>query len=452
MLSKDISAIWHPMTQHKTFGPAIHVERAKGAYLYARDATKGGRKIIDGISSWWVNTHGHCHPKIVEAVREQAGKLEQVIFAGFTHDPAENLTRALMRSVQREFENSEGQIPEHVFYSDSGSTAIEVALKMAIGFHQNAGQKRHKVIALEGGYHGDTFGTMSTGARGVFNAVYESFLFDVKHVPFPAKGAEAQSLMWLDRWLKKYGEQTAAFVFEPIVQGASGMRQYCPSVLKKMVQMCREYGVIMIADEVMTGFGRTGTMYACTQAEIAPDLLCLSKGITGGFLPMGATLATREIYKAFYHEDKAKQFFHSTSFTANSLSCAAAVASLEIWENEPVLTRIANIEAAHRRAAGWYSARPDVADVRVKGSIFAIDVRDDVQGYLSNVGGKIYDFMLENDILLRPIGNTIYILPPYCIKKADLERIYEVLWAALDSLRVDCGRVDVKQTMVKRAA
>jgi len=426
-----LSPIWHPMTQHKTFGPAVHVKSASGEML----TLKNGKEVIDGISSWWVNTHGHCHPKIVEAVREQAGKLEQVIFAGFTHDPAEDLTRKLLTTVRQNFQNCDGAPYTHVFYSDSGSTAIEVALKMAIGFHDNAGEKRTKIIALEGGYHGDTFGTMSTGERGVFNALYEPFLFEVKHIPFPQKGQEVRTLAWLDKWLKRYGSETAAFIFEPIVQGASGMRIYSSKLLKKMAEMCREYGVLLIADEVMTGFGRTGTMFASSQAQIVPDLLCLSKGLTGGFLPMGATLAPRKIYDAFYHDEKAKQFFHSTSFTGNPLACAAALASLEIWDEEPVMESIGQIEAQHRKAAGWYDARPDVTDVRVKGSIFAIDVKDSVNGYLSTIGQDIYNFMLENGVLLRPIGNTVYILPPYCIDEQNLERIYETLWRSLDSLR-----------------
>ncbi len=431
-----VSPVWHPMTQHKTFGAALHVESASGEILKLRD----GREIVDGISSWWVNTHGHCHPKIVKAVQAQAAKLEQVIFAGFTHDPAEKLTRKLLSVVKASFQKCEGRPLDFVFYSDSGSTAIEVALKMAVGFHEHnkkagAGEKRHKVIALEGGYHGDTFGTMAAGSRGVFNALYEPFLFDVKHIPFPKRKEEMRSVQWLDKYLKKYGAETAAFVFEPVVQGASGMRVYPAAVLKKMCEMCREHGVLLIADEVMTGFGRTGTMFATSQAEITPDLMCLSKGLTGGFLPMGATLATKDIYKAFYHDEKAKQFFHSTSFTGNPMACAAALASLEIWEEEPVMDNIAAIEASHKKAAGWYAARPDVLDVRVKGSIFAVDIKDPVEGYLSKIGDKVYDFMLDNGVLLRPIGNTVYILPPYCITKQNLERIYETLWRSLDSLK-----------------
>lgn len=431
--SSRVSPIWHPMTQHKVFGPALPIDRAQGAYLY----TKDGRKILDGISSWWVNTHGHCHPKIVSAVQEQAARLEQVIFAGFTHEPAENLTRKLLGTVGRCFNGAHGKPLEFVFYSDSGSTAVEVALKMALGSFSNRGEKRERILALEGGYHGDTFGTMAAGARGVFNAQYEPFLFDVEHIPFPAKGQEKKALAALARYLERYGEETAAFIFEPLVQGAAGMQVCSPKVLGKMAQMCRAHGVLLIADEVMTGFGRTGSMFACEACGFIPDLLCLSKGLTGGFLPMGATLTTRNIYKAFYHDEKAKQFFHSTSFTGNALACAAALASLEIWEEEPVLESIARIEQAHNRAAGWFAARPDVEDVRVIGSIFALDIKDSTPGYLSPVGAEIYDFMLEHDILLRPIGSCVYVLPPYCIELADLERIYETLWRALDAQRED---------------
>ncbi len=433
-----VSPIWHPMTQHKICGAEINIDRAEGTYLYERN----GRKIIDGISSWWVNTHGHCHPKIVSAIQAQVAKLEQVIFAGFTHDPAEKLTRKLLTTTKACFDGMNGNRLEFAFYSDSGSTAIEVALKMAAGYFaqqetnsNTSPNKRTKILALEGGYHGDTFGTMSAGERGVFNEIYAPFLFDVHHLPFPHEGQETATLAKLDSWLKKNGSECAAFVFEPLVQGAAGMQVYSPQVLNIIAKKCREYGVLLIADEVMTGFGRTGTMFACQQAGIIPDFLCLSKGLTGGFLPMGATLTNREIYKAFYHDEKAKQFFHSTSFTANPMACAAALASLEIWEEEDVLADISRIEKEHLKAASWFSARPDIKDVRVKGGIFAIEIHDTTDGYLSSIGSDIYDFMLENDILLRPIGNIVYILPPYCIETQDLERIYETLWRSLDSLR-----------------
>jgi len=421
------SPIWHPMTQHATFGDEINIERAEGAHLY----TRNGRTIIDGISSWWVNTHGHCHPKIVSAVQDQAAKLEQVIFAGFTHDPAEKLTRKLLQTVSK----SIGPWLDYVFYSDSGSTAIEVALKMAIGFHEQTGKPRRKIVALEGGYHGDTFGAMSAGARGVFNKVYEPFLFEVTHLPFPEEGKEQETLKAYENLLRAEGDNIAAFVFEPLVQGAAGMKIYNPETLRILADFSKRYGVLTIADEVMTGFGRTGTMFACEQAGFAPDLMCLSKGLTGGFLPMGATLCNEDIYMAFYDQDRSKQFFHSTSFTANPMACAAALASLEIWDEEPVMDNIRAIEAEHHKAAGWFSARPDIAACRVIGSIFALDVVDTTDGYMSALGPWLYDTILSGDVLLRPIGNTIYVLPPYCIETADLERIYDTIWKTLDTLR-----------------
>lgn len=400
----------------------IPVERAEGAYLYTPD----GRRIIDAISSWWVVTHGHCHPKIVEAVRDQAGKLDQVIFAGFTHDPAEAFAEKLLKFAPDDL--------SHVFFSDSGSTAVEVALKMAVGYWAQTGRARRKVLALEGGYHGDTFGAMSAGARSVYSRMYESYLFEATHLPFPAAGEEDRVLDALETFLNAHGEDTAAFVFEPLVLGAGGMLFYPPEVLGRMAALCRSHGVLLIADEVMTGFGRTGTMFACEQAGFTPDLLCLSKGLTGGFLPMGATLATGAIYRAFYHKDRAKMFFHSTSFTGNPLSCAAALASLQIWEEEPVMERIAAIAQTHRGAAARLTARGDVENARVLGCILAFDIREVTQGYLSEIQPFLYKTMLSRGVLLRPLGNTVYILPPYCVTTNDLDMIYECIDFALDRL------------------
>ncbi len=406
------------MTQHAVMGPEIHIDRAQGAYLYS-----GDREILDGIASWWVITHGHCHPKIVEAVQQQAPKLEQVIFAGFTHEPAEALAEHLLKFTAAHL----GPGLDYIFYSDSGSTAIEVALKMAIGFHQHSGRARNKVLALEGGYHGDTFGAMSTGARGVFNKVYENFLFEVSHIQ--------PDLQQLEDYLRAHGSETAAFVLEPLVQGANAFAMYEPEILAAMAAMCREYGVLLIADEVMTGFGRTGTPFACQKAGFAPDLLCLSKGLTGGFLPMGATLCSAEIYNAFYQKDRAKTFFHSTSFSGNALACAAAKASLEIWEAEPVQKRIESISSQQAKAAEQFKSHADIVDVRHMGTLLAIDVKTDSGGYLSNLGPFLYDSSLSQDVLLRPIGNTIYVLPPYCVTKEDLEKIYGCINITLDRLR-----------------
>jgi adenosylmethionine-8-amino-7-oxononanoate aminotransferase len=419
-LREPPSPIWHPFTQHATAGAAVHVDRAEGAHLFAAD----GRILIDAISSWWVNPHGHGHPRIAEAIAEQAARLDQIIFAGFTHEPAERLAAKLLEITPPEL--------EFVFFSDSGSTAVEVAVKMAVGYWHNRGLARPRIIAIEDGYHGDTFGAMSVGHRGVFTAAYRPMLFQVDRLPFPAPGAEQATIDALAALLTEAAGEIAAFIFEPLVLGASGMRMYPPSVLNALADLCRRHGVLLIADEVMTGFGRTGTLFACEQAGVVPDLLCLSKGLTGGVLPMGATLASREIYLGFYAADRARMFFHSSSFTGNPIACAAALASLEIWDEEPVRERIAAIAAFHERRLAAFRGRTEISDVRQTGTIAAIEIRVPKGGYLSSLAPKLYDFYLANGVLLRPLGNVVYVLPPYCISATDLERIYDVIERSLD--------------------
>ncbi|MGH1456211.1 MAG: adenosylmethionine--8-amino-7-oxononanoate transaminase [Alphaproteobacteria bacterium] len=421
------SPIWHPFTQHAITPESIHIDRASGAYLFARnEGHKGERRIIDAISSWWVITHGHCHPDITHAVQEQAGKLDQVIFAGFTHDPAEELAGRLI--------NITGEELEHVFYSDSGSTAVEVALKMAIGYWEHTNRPRKKIIALENGYHGDTFGTMSAGGRSIYNKIYEPYLFEVKHIPVPTHGNEATSLEALESILKNNQDDVAAFIFEPLIQGAGGMVMYSPDALKAMTDLCKSHNVLLIADEVMTGFGRTGTLFACDQATLTPDIMCISKGLTGGFLPMGATLCTRDIYNAFYDQDKAKMFFHSSSFTGNPMACAAANASLKIWEEENVQTRIDNIAKSHAHASLTFAKNKNITNIRQKGTILAMDLVSSDSGYLSAIQPKLYESFLSQNILLRPLGNTIYILPPYCIENNDMTEIYHAIENTLSAL------------------
>ena len=427
--SKPASPLWHPYTQHAISPDSIHIDRAAGAYLFARNEVngvpKGERRIIDAISSWWVITHGHCHPEIIHAVQQQAGALDQVIFAGFTHEPAEILADILIAVT--------GDRLEHVFLSDSGSTAVEVALKMAIGYWEHSSHPRRKIIALEGGYHGDTFGAMSVGGRSVYHKLYEPYMFEVEHIPFPAIGHEAETFDALEKILNDNKDDVAAFVFEPLLQAAGGMRVYSPDVLKTMADMCRAHGVLLIADEVMTGFGRTGTMFACQQADFVPDLMCMSKGLTGGFLPLGATICTKDIYNAFYHKDKAKMFFHSSSFMGNPLSCAAANASLRIWEDdEAVQDKIDNIAKAHATAAVSFARRGDLTNIRQKGTMLAMDLVVEDGGYLSDIQPKLYDDFLSQGVLLRPLGNTVYILPPYCISEDDLDEVYGAVNVALD--------------------
>jgi adenosylmethionine---8-amino-7-oxononanoate aminotransferase len=423
LFAAEVSPIWHPFTQHATAGPMIEIVRGEGAWLHASD----GRKILDGISSWWVNTHGHAHPKIAAAVAEQAHTLEQVIFAGFTHPPAERLARKLLAVTPREL--------EFVFFSDSGSTAVEVGVKMAIGYWHNLGRPRHRVVALESGYHGDTFGAMSVGARSVFTSAYQPMLFRVDYLPFPAPGREQQTIDAFAELLNQSAEEIAALILEPLVLGAGGMLIYPAWVLAELHALCRRHAVFFIADEVMTGFGRTGTMFACEQAGIAPDVICLSKNITGGFLAMGATLATRALYEAYWSEDRGRMFFHSSSYTGNPIACAAALANLEIWETEPVLDRIGAIAAEHAQRLAALRGREEIADVRQCGTIAAIELRAPNTGYLSALSPRLYDFFLSRGVLLRPIGNVVYVLPPYCISTDELDRIYDVIDESLAAVR-----------------
>ena len=424
------SPIWHPFTQHAIAPEAIQIDRASGAYVFARKKNQSSnaeeQRIIDAISSWWVITHGHCHPHITECVQEQAAKLDQVIFAGFTHEPAEKLAARMSDLTAKSF----GQAYEHAFFSDSGSTSVEVALKMAIGYWAQTGRARRKILALEDGYHGDTFGAMSVSGRSQYNDLYNPFLFDVEHLLVPEEGKEALTLQRLEDYLKKNKDQVAAFIFEPLLMGAGGMKIYSPQVLKQMADMCRENGVLLIADEVMTGFGRTGTMFASEQAGVMPDIMCLSKGMTGGFLPMGLTLCNDNIFQAYYQKDRSKMFFHSTSFTGNALSCTAANASLDIWESEPVFERIKRITKSHETAALDFSQHNNIANIRQKGTVLALDiVMDDEKGtdYLSTMQPRLYNLALEKNVLLRPLGNTLYVLPPYCVTDDDLREIYSTV-------------------------
>lgn len=404
------SPVWHPFTQHGLDVPIPLVTRSEGAAIHTDD----GRRIVDGISSWWVTTHGHSNPRIVKAIADQAAKLDQIIFAGWTHEPAEKLARALVKMMPRPL--------DYVFYSDSGSTSVEVALKMALGFWTNRGEPRHRICVMEHSYHGDTIGAMSVGARGVFNRAYTELLFDVGQIPFPSLGHEQATLDALE--LACVSERPAAFIVEPLILGAGGMLTYPAWVLREMRAICARHNVLFIADEVMTGWGRTGTLLACLQADIVPDLICLSKGLTGGSIPLAVTIATPAIFDAHYSKDRAKQFFHSSSYTANPIACAAAIANLDIWRDEPVLERIADLA---RRQADALVGLADVRGLsapRQIGTITAIDVDVPNSGYLSDAGPRLLEFFAGRDLLLRPLGNTIYVMPPYCITDSDLAALY----------------------------
>lgn len=407
------SPVWHPFTQHGLGEPIPLVTHAEGAALHTAD----GRRVIDAISSWWVTTHGHCHPRIMAAIAAQTHKLDQIIYAGWTHEPAETLARGLTAIMPPAL--------THVFYSDSGSTSVEVALKMALGFWTNRGEARHRILVMEHSYHGDTIGAMSVGARGVFNQAYAPLLFDVGTIPFPAEGREQETLDALEAACR---EQPAAFIVEPLILGAGGMLVYPPQILAEMRAICARHEVLFIADEVMTAWGRTGTLLACEQAEVVPDILCLSKGLTGGAVPLAVTMATQPIFDAHLSDDRSKMFFHSSSYTANPIACAAAVANLEIWRDEPVLERIADLGA---RQQARLDGIEGVAAKRRIGTIAAMDMAVSDGGYLAAIGPRLLKHFRELGVLLRPLGNTVYVMPPYCISDAELDTVYNAIATAI---------------------
>lgn len=407
------SPVWHPFTQHGLDEPIPLVTHGDGAALFTDD----GRRVIDAISSWWVTTHGHRHPRIVAAIQAQAERLDQIIFAGWTHEPAETLAHRLVKLAPAPL--------AHVFFSDSGSTAVEVALKMALGYWLNLGEPRHRILTLEHGYHGDTIGGMSVGARSVYNRAYTPLLFEVGTLPFP-KGDGQETLDALEAACR---ERPAALIVEPLALGAGGMLFYPPEVLAGMRAICAAAGVLFIADEVMTGWGRTGTLFACEQANVVPDILCLSKGLTGGAIPLAVTLSTPAIFEVHRSTDKAQMLFHSSSYTANPIACAAAVANLDVWREEPVLERVRRLGERQRARI---EALPGVRNARVCGTIAACEVGDATGDYLAAIGPALAAHFRERDLLVRPMGDTVYVMPPYCISEADLDKIYEGIADAAD--------------------
>lgn len=417
--SRDAAVIWHPFTQHQIEPISIPIVSGKGAHLFDTD----GKKYIDAISSWWVNTHGHGHPYLAQKVYEQALQLEQVIFAGFTHEPAVRLSERLLAHLPANF--------ERVFFSDNGSTAVEVAIKMALQFFHNQGNtQRRKILAFADAYHGDTFGAMSLGAPSSFNDPFQDMLFEVEFLPSPLDKEACLTAMSLIN-----ADEYAAFIFEPLIQGAGGMKMYEASTLDALIQEAHKKGILCIADEIMTGFGRTGKWFAMDYLEEKPDIACFSKGLTGGMMAMGLTLCSDELFRSFLSDDRRKTLFHSHSFTANPLACAAANASLDLMEKDGTWTSIARIEARHRAFAQALSGHPILKNVRIQGTIIAMEIAvGEANGYMHSIRDKAYTYFIEQGILMRPLGNTIYILAPYCIEDEDLAYIYEKIKAFAQGL------------------
>lgn len=398
--------------------PPIAIKNAKGSMLFDED----GNEYIDAISSWWVNIHGHAHPYIAKKIYAQALQLEHIIFAGFTHEPAVELAEKLIKILHGNFSK--------VFYSDDGSTSTEVAIKMAIQFWWNKtvnGERltvnRNKILAFNNAYHGDTFGAMSISDRSVFTLAFHDLLFEVIFIDVPAE----DNITSLKKIVDLHADETAAFIYEPLVQGAGGMKMYNPVLLDELLFFIKQKNIICIADEVMTGFGRTGKMFASEYMQTQPDIICLSKGLTGGIMALGVTACSEKIYNAFVNDDAHKTFFHGHSFTANPLGCAAANASLDLFEKENVFEKVKFISEQNIAFSQQLKQLNGIKNVRVLGTILAFEIMQGNDEYLNNISAAITKKSLEKGVYIRPLGNTVYIMPPYCITENELAKIYTVL-------------------------
>jgi adenosylmethionine-8-amino-7-oxononanoate aminotransferase len=437
LTERDRKAIWHPYTQAKIAPPPLPIVYADGVYLY----TENGERILDGISSWWVNIHGHNHPRLNEALANQARKVDHVLFAGCTHRPGVELAERLLAILPSGL--------TRIFYSDNGSTAVEVALKMAYQYWRNLGQRhRRTFITLHHAYHGDTLGAMSASEDSIFTRPFASLLFEVKRADAPycyrcplglqRDACQIDCLGNLEHLLQESGDTVAAVVVEPMLQGAGGMLVWPAEFLAGVRRLCDEHGTLMIADEVLTGFGRTGKMFACEHAAVSPDIVCLSKALTAGYLPLGVTSATESIYAAFLSDDRSNTFFHGHSYTANPLACSVALASLDLFEEFPVLQRVQALESLMKKRLEPLESLPHIGEVRVLGGVGIVELVEDkvtkaAGGYLDGLGPQLSSEFLKRGLLLRPLGNVLYFMPPYVITGEEtewaLDQIIEVLQA-----------------------
>lgn len=420
LTARDQKVIWHPYTQMKNALTPVPIVRGEGVYLYDED----GNKYIDAVSSWWVNIHGHSHPYIAQKVASQLSTLEHVIFAGFTHEPAVKLAERLLPLLPGK--------QEKIFYSDNGSTAVEVAIKMSLQYWNNNGDKeRKKILAFKDAYHGDTFGAMSVSGRSIFTQPFNDFLFDVVFLDLP----DAENIADLQSQIAALHAEIACFIFEPLILGAGGMQMYEAQYLNELLSTCSHYNILTIADEVMTGFGRTGTFFACEQLSVKPDMFCLSKGLTGGTMPMGVTSCNEKIFNAFLSDDKLKTLYHGHSFTANPVACAASLASLDVLLHPDTLQNMKRITARHAGFLSKIKAHSKVKTVRQTGTIIALEWETGTEtSYLSEWRDQLYLYFLHRGVILRPLGNIIYILPPYVISDEDLAYIYRLIEQALTEL------------------
>lgn len=419
---RDRAVNWHPYTQMKTAEDAIPIVKGKGIYLY----DEKGKQYIDAVSSWWVTLHGHANPYIAQRVFEQLNTLEQVIFAGFTHEPAiqlaENLLKLLPDNQQK------------VFYSDNGSTAVEVALKMCIQYWHNQGTEKTKILAFKNAYHGDTFGAMSVSGRSVWTKPFGEMLFEVIFIDTPT----SENLDDVKKKIQEVADQVVCFIYEPLVQGAAGMLMHQAEDLSELMKFCRQQNILLIQDEVFTGFGRTGKLFAAHYLSEKPDIMCFSKGLTGGTMPMGITTSSYEIFNAFLSDDKYKTLFHGHSFTANPLACTAALASMELLLKEETLNKINLISEKHSKFSETLQKHLNVKNVRQTGTILAWEIVNNEQtSYFNEIGKILYNEFLERGIIMRPLGNVMYLVPPYCISSEELDFIYQHILEVLDWFNID---------------
>ena len=419
---KDKKYVWHPFTQMQTAPDCIEIVKAKDALLF--DAN--GNEFIDCNSSWWVNVHGHGNEYIGNAIAKQFKEIDHIIFAGFTHSKGVELAERVVKLLPDNFQK--------VFFSDNGSTAVEVALKMVFQYWYNFEQPKKRILAIDGAYHGDTFGAMSVGQRDYFNKPFEDFFFAVDFLDFPTFEKEDEILLKAEKLFQT--NEFAGLIVEPLIQGSAGMRVYSIAFLDKLVALAKKHQVLVIFDEVMTAWGRTGTYFVMDQCSEKPDIVCLSKGLTGGVLPLGLTVATQEIYTAFLSDERAKALLHGHSFTGNSLSCAAACASLDLFEIEHTWDNVKRICNQNKEFADKIQDHPVLKNVRVAGTILALEIETgEGNTYFSSLRDKAYNYFLENGMLVRPCGNVIFINPPYCITDEQLKKIYEVFSSFLTILK-----------------
>lgn len=414
---RDQKHLWHPLTQHKTHPNMLPIVKAKDSLLFDED----GKQYIDGISSWYTCVYGHCNPYILDRVYHQMQQLDQVVFSGFTHRPAIELSEELIKILPPN--------QEKLFFSDNGSTATEIGIKMALQFHFNQGRKRKVLMAFENGFHGDTFGAMSVSGLSVYNGPFEELFLEVERIPVPTADNLESILEKLEGRLKK--QDIAGFIYEPLVQGAAAMLMHQASNLDPILRLLKANGVLLVADEVMTGFGKTGSNFASDHIPTKPDIICMSKALTAGLIPMAVTSCTQEVYDAFYSDEISKGLFHGHTYTANPLSCTAALAGLQLLQSQEMQDNIARVIKSHQDFDAEIKDHPKVAQTRQIGVIYALDLNIKMERY-GNVRDRLFQHFMDNGVYLRPLGQTIYILAPYVITDEELQTIYKAIKSALE--------------------